>query len=291
VIWHNNRPAFVSYRSASGWHAPVRVSGAETTGTAIGSDITSNAAGHVFAVWPDTGSKGLFFVKSTDGGETFSPPLLIHKTFAKFQISVPGFAKRSALVGASIAAFGNNVYVSWLDLSGDDGCKTPGSEPGGNIDSDCTSRVWFATSADGGQTWTEPTKINPKAGRSDQFNQRLAMDPETGVLGIVYYNSGTGADRKRTNLMFQFSTDAGKTWSNPTKVTTATTDETTVEADNGNQYGDYNGLSVAKGIFFPTWTDRRDDKSEAIFTARITLKQNGLGALEAVLAPAGPAPR
>jgi BNR/Asp-box repeat len=285
VIWHNGAPAYVSYRTAAGWHAPIRLSGAETTGTAIGSDITTNASGNVFAVWPDTGSKSLFFAKSTDGGNNFtSPPGLIARTLATFQISVPAFAKRSALVGVSIAALNNNVYVSWLDLSGDDGCKTPGSEPAGNVDSDCKSRVWFARSTDGGQTWSEPAQINPGSSRTDQFSQKLAVDPETGVLGIVYYSTGTGPDRNKTNLMFQFSTDGGKTWSKqPTQITTATTDETTVEADNGNQYGDYNGLSVVKGIFFPSWTDRRDNGSESIFTAKITVRQSSPGVFEAVL--------
>jgi hypothetical protein len=288
VIWHNGRPAQVSYRNNVGWHAPIRVSGAETTGTAIGSDITTNAAGDVFAVWPDTGSKSLFFVKSTDGGNTFSAPLLIARTFATFQISVPAFAKRAALVGVSIAAFNNNVYASWVDLSGEDGCKTPNNEPAENVDSDCKSRVWFASSADGGRTWSTPAQINAEAGRTDQFNHRLAVDPETGFLGIIYYSAGTGPDRKKTNLLFQFSTDAGKTWNKPpTKVTTATTDETTVDADAGNQYGDYNGLSVVKGMFFPCWTDRRDNGSESIFTAKITLKQSSPGVFEAVVQAGG----
>jgi hypothetical protein len=287
VIWHNGRPAFVSFRNNQGWHAPIRVSGAETTGTAIGSDITTNAAGHVFAVWPDTGSRGLYFVKSTDGGNTFSSPLLIGKTFATFQINVPAFAKRAALVGVSIGAFGNNVYVSWVDLSGEDGCRTPGSEPRENAGSNCKSRIWFASSTDGGQSWSTPAHINAEADRTDQFNQRLAVDPDTGHMGIIYYNTGTGGDRKKTNLMFQFSTDAGKTWSKPTKVTTAMTDETTVDADNGNQYGDYNGLSVVRGVFFPCWTDRRDNGSEEIYTAKITLKQTSPTAFEAVVVAGG----
>jgi hypothetical protein len=285
VIWHNGRPSFVSFRNASGWHAPIQISHSETTGTAIGSDITTNAAGTVFAVWPDTGSKRIFFSKSTDGGETFSAvPVLIAKTSATFQISVPAMAKRAALVGVSIAAFGNNVYVSWVDLSGDEGCTTPPSEPGTNVNSNCTSRVWFARSTDGGQTWSHPAKVNPGVARTDQFNHRLSIDPETGVLGIVYYNTGTGAARKKTNLVFQVSSDAGQTWSSPpTQVTTATTDETTVDADSGNQYGDYNGLSAAKGVFVPCWTDRRDGRTEAIFTARITLKAAAAGGLEPVL--------
>jgi hypothetical protein len=288
VIWHNGAPAFVSFRNAAGWHAPLQVSHAETTGTAIGSDITTDSAGTVFAVWPDTGSKSIFFAKSTDGGTTFSTPRLVAKTFAMFQITLPAIAKRAALVGASIAAFNNNVYVSWVDLSGENGCNAPNNEPGVNVNSNCTSRIWFARSADGGQTWSQPVKVNPTADKSDQFNHKLAVDPETGVLGLGYYGTGTGANRIKTDFIFQCSSDGGQTWSTPgTKVTTVSTDETTVDADRGNQYGDYNGLSVSKGVFFPCWTDRRDDGAEAIFTARITLRQNAQGVLEPNVA-AGP---
>ena len=176
--------------------------------------------------------------------------------------------------------------MSWVDLSGDEGCKTPQSEPGTDVNSACTSRIWFARSTDGGQTWSKPAKVNPGAARTDQFNHRLSIDPETGVLGIVYYSTGTGGDRKKTNLVFQFSSDGGQTWSSPTKVATAMTDETTVDADRGNQYGDYNGLSAAKGVFVPCWTDRRDDGAEAIFAARITMKATADGGLEPVLAVA-----
>jgi hypothetical protein len=62
------------------------------------------------------------------------------------------------------------------------------------------------------------------------------------------------------------------------------TDETTTGADTGNQYGDYNGMSVAKGLFFPSWTDRRDNKAEAIFTAQITVTKNDAGAVTATFA-------
>src|SRR4051794_2111828 len=283
VVWHNGRPAFIGRRTAAGWDAPLRVSGLETTGTAIGSSISTNEAGNVFAVWPDTGSRNLFFVKSIDGGSTFSSPLRITKTLATFQISVPAFAQRAALVGTSIAASKNDIYVSWIDLSGDNGCTRPENEPAEDIDSTCKSRVWLIHSSDGSNKWSEPMQINPETDRTDQFNQALAVDPDTGIIGAIYYNTGTMADRKKTNLMFQFSSDRGQTWSKPTKVTSATTDETVVDADNGNQYGDYNGLSVVKGVFSPCWTDRRDNGAESIFTAKIELKQNSPGVFEAVL--------
>jgi hypothetical protein len=292
VIWHNNRPAFVNRRVPNGpnpgWQSPLPVSGNETAGTAIGSDITTNSAGHVFAVWPDTGSQKLFFVKSTNGGQNYDPPKEIGKTIGSFQIRVPAFAERAALVGVSIAAFRDanrdDVYVSWVDLSGQDGCTSPDDEPGNNVKSKCKSRIWFIRGTNGGAQWGEPKRVNDAAELSDQFNQKLTVDPETGVLGIVYYNSGVGTNRKKTDLVFQFSSDHGETWSKPTPVTSAMTDETTVSADAGNQYGDYNGLSVVKGAFFPCWTDRRDNKAECIMTAKITVTKTAAGTFEATLA-------
>jgi hypothetical protein len=190
AIWHNGRPAFVNRRTSTGWQAPHQVSGAETTGTAIGADITTNSAGDVFAVWPDTGSQKLYFVKSTDGGGSYSTPTAIAKTFGSFQIRVPAFSQRAALVGVSLAAFRNDtrndVYVSWVDLSGEPGCETPASEPGDDVNSACKSRVYFMRSTNGGADWEQPQRLNDAADKSDQFNQKLTVDPETGILGIVY---------------------------------------------------------------------------------------------------------
>jgi hypothetical protein len=293
VIWHNGRPAFAGLRTKQAWQPPIQLSGSETTGTAIGSDITTNGNGDVFAVWPDTGSRNIFIAASKDGGKSYSAPRRIAQTIAAFQMVVPAFAERGALVGVSIAAFKNDsrndVYVSWNDLSGDAGCKTASSEPGRDVNSQCTSRIWFSRSADGGATWETPRKVGPEPNACDQFNQRLAVDPETGQLGLVYYQTGLKEERKKTDLMFQFSSDNGKTWNDrATKITTVSTDETSAGADSGNQYGDYNGLSVRQGVFFPCWTDRRDGKGESVFTAKITLAQNAAGAFEANL-QSGPA--
>jgi hypothetical protein len=278
LIWHNANPAFVNRRTAGGFGAPLQVSGAETTGTAIGSDITTNWAGDVFAVWPDTGSQKLFFVKSDNGGQSYSSPQQVGnvKTFGSFQVRVPAFAQRGALIGVSIGAFRddsrNDLYVSWMDLSGEPGCDTPESEPGEDVQSSCKTRVFFVRSEDGGVNWGPPEKINDdEQKKSDQFNQKLVVDPATGSIGIVYYQTGTDANRKKTDLVFQFSTDYGKSFGKPLRVSTETTDETAAGADTGNQYGDYNGLSVLNGEFFPSWTDRRDNKAEAIFTSKIAL--------------------
>ncbi len=282
VIWHNNAPAFVGRRSATGWQAPIQVSGPETTGTSIGSDITTNSSGDVFVVWPDTGSQTLFIAKSVDGAASFSKPTSIAKTFGSFQIRVPSFAGRAALIGASIASFRdttrNDVYISWTDLSGGNNCNSPDSEPFDDTSSSCKSRIWVTRSVDGGVTWDQPQKVNDQTSLSDQFNQKLAVDPTTGVLGISYYDTSADNGRKKTDLVFQASVDKGEHWSPPvTTVTSAMTDETTGSADAGNQYGDYNGLSVVNGVFFPCWTDRRSNQSEEIFSARISVLKDAGG--------------
>jgi hypothetical protein len=293
VIWHNNSPAIINRRTTDGWQVPQQVSGDETTGVSIGSDITTNASGTVFAVWPDTGSQQLFLVRSTDGGTNWSsPPVSVAKTFGSFQISVPAFASRMALIGASIAAYDgngrNDVYVTWVDLSGDSGCDSPDEQPGDDAGSNCKSRVWFARSTDGGLTWTEQKKqLNPGPARNDQFNQKLRVDPTSGTLGIVYYDTAADSGRKKANLVFQASVDNGTTWSSPIKVTSKQSDETDASADSGNQYGDYNGMSVAGNAFFPSWTDHRDNNPEAVYTAKITVPNSAGGPPQPVIEAIG----
>jgi hypothetical protein len=85
----------------------------------------------------------------------------------------------------------------------------------------------------------------------------------------MYYDTVGDATRKKTNVFYQSSSDGGVTWSAPLKVSTAATDETIAGADSGNQYGDYNGLSGYLGKFFPSWTDRRNNAKEEIWTAPI----------------------
>ena len=123
---------------------------------------------------------------------------------------------------------------------------------------------------DGGATWSAPVKINNQASLNDQFNQWLAVDETTGLIGIMYYDTVGDSGRKKTDVWYQSSPDDGASWSAAQKVTTAMTDETISGADSGNQYGDYNGLTGYANMFFPSWTDRRNLAREEIWTSKIT---------------------
>jgi hypothetical protein len=272
VTWHKG-PAYIARRTAKGWQTPLRLSGSETSGTAIGGDVKTNSAGEVFAFWPSTGNSSLFLAKSGNGGASFAKPLRLAKTYGSYDIGVPSFAVRRALIYVTAAAYKASnldmVYAAWTDLSGESLCTTPRDEPDINSASTCKTRIWFSRSSDGGAHWSAPLRLNHQSSKNDQYNPWMAVDETSGTLSIVYYDTVADAKRLKTDLWYQFSTDQGATWSAAKKVTTAMTDETAPSADSSNQYGDYNGLAVYNGVAFPVWTDRRNNTREQIWTARI----------------------
>ena len=274
VIWHNGLPAFINRRTGptGSWQTAIQVSGAESTGTAIGGDVKTNANGDVFGFWPTTSNRKIFVVKSTNGGVSYGTPVQIGSTFGGFDIGVPSFNSRRALIyvsgGAYRTAAKNLVYATWTDLTGAAGCTAAGNEPGSNAASTCKTRIWFSRSTDGGATWAPAVMINNQASLNDQYNQWMVVDETTGALGLMYYDTVADPARKKTDVYYQSSFDDGVTWFAPVKVTSSQTDES-VGGDQGNQYGDYNGLSGIAGQFFPSWTDRRGGGNEEIWTAKI----------------------
>jgi hypothetical protein len=271
VIWHNGAFIYVNHRTGpnGAWGEPVRVSAGETV-YGIGSDIKTNAAGTVFAFWPDPALRRVFFSRSTNGGASFSKPLRIATTFDAFVMPIPAQVRRGAPLYVSGAAYQsgkkNLVYAVWTDLTGARGCRSASDEPFTNAASICKTRVWFTRSTDGGLRWSKPRMINNQAAKNDQFMPALLVDDTTGALHLIYYDT-TGEPRTNVNVWYQSSFNDGVTWSAPFRVTTTPSDG--AGSFTGFQFGDYNALSGIAGTFFPSWTDRRSGVKEEIWTARI----------------------
>ncbi|MEA2603680.1 MAG: serine protease [Acidobacteriota bacterium] len=267
AIWHNSGPVYVNRRRPGGaWDKPVLVSGKQT-GTGIGGDIKTNAAGVVYALWPNTVSRRIQMVRSTNGGGTWSLPAVVAPTIDAFDIGIPAQSRRRVLLYVSAGAYrrgaGDFVYAAWTDLSSNS-CTTGGTAPPALA---CKTRVWFTRSTDGGRTWELPRKVSDLTAVDDQFNQALVVDEATGALALVYYDTAGDPGRRKAHLWYQSSYDDGVTWTKPFQVTTASSDESAAGAEYGNQFGDYNGLTGWAGTFFPSWTDRRNGGKEEIWTA------------------------
>lgn len=271
VVWHNGAQIFVNRRRGSDgtWGQPLRVSGSET-GFGIGNDIRTNSAGEVFAFWPDIARRKIFVSRSTNGGTSFLAPVTIASTFDAFGISIPAQSRRFASIYVSGGAFGGGkkglVYAVWTDLTGSTGCKTANDEPEENVDSSCKSRIWFSRSTNGGARWQKAVMINNPATKNDQFMPALVVDEASGMLALIYYDT-VGGERTTVNVWYQSSSNQGKAWSAPLRLSSATSD---VSDYDGFQFGDYNSLSGIAGTFFPSWTDRRTVGLTGIWTTKIT---------------------
>jgi hypothetical protein len=284
ALWWNSGPTYIARRAGTSgsWQAPQQVSGSETTGGSDGGDIKTNTFGDAFAFWPSEGSRELYVAKSTDGGVNWGSPVKIAGTFGSFLLDIPAQntrvtsgGSRGALLyvsgGAYRTATEDRVYACWADLAGGTGCKVPSDQPVADVTSSCKTRIWFAISTDGGAHWGTPQKINDQAGKNDQFFPRLAVDETSGDLVVVYYDTVSDPGRLKTDIWTQTSSDGGATWTPAQKVTTQQTDEATANSDNGNQYGDYIGLTGYSGQFFACWTDRRSGTLEEIWGSPVVV--------------------
>ena len=243
---------------------------------AIGADLTTGPSGELYVAWPDVSSGTIKVRKSTDGSATFGPVRTITTTHDQYEVSVPAMCSRNVLiyvvVGVDRSSGPNrgNVYAAWDDRDGsvaDPGCTGQTSPSNANI--------YFSRSTNGGTTWSaNPQVLGANPARTDQFNPWMDVDPSSGQIHAVYYDTRDDNTRRTARLYFIWSDDGGQHWKDERQIADAPTDETAAGADEGNQFGDYNGLAVYSSIAHPTWTDRRNGVpggKEQIYSARITV--------------------
>jgi hypothetical protein len=248
------------------WSRPASLS----TDSAIGVHLATGPQGELYIGWPDVTSRNIFVRRSADGGKTFGPAQKIAQTSAAYEITIPPMCRRNALIYLSLgvdrstSSRKGRVYAAWTDLDGQ-------GQPGCNGNSGSTTgnaSIHLSYSNNGGTTWSSPRPVGPAKAHVDHFNQWLDVDPEDGSLYVLYYSTSGDNSRHSTNVYLAKSSDGQDTWSE-TKLSSASTDETESTADQGNQYGDYNGLVAYKTVVHGTWTDRRTGvpgSKEQIFT-------------------------
>ncbi|MFP4469384.1 MAG: T9SS type A sorting domain-containing protein [Bacteroidales bacterium] len=239
--------------SGESWSPALRIN--EVDGNCEDSDNTVEGAvpavgpnGEIYVSW--AGPAGLVFDKSFDQGETW----LEHDIFVSdlpggWDIDVPGIMRCNGFpVTVCDTSGGPNhgtIYINWSD------------QRNGTDDTD----VWLVKSTDGGETWSQPKRVNDDPPGSHQFFTWMALDQVTGYLHFVFYDRRNYAD-KNTDVYMARSTDGGETFENY-KVS----DEPFIPTSNVF-FGDYNNIVAHNNVIRPIWT-RLHNGSLSVWTAII----------------------
>ena len=222
----------------------------DSSKTLMGAMPAVGPKGEVYAVW--AGPKGLAFVKSTDGGWTFGTEKILTDTPGGWDFNVKGIFRCNGLptigVDVSDGKHRGAIHVNWADLR--------------NGDPD----IFLISSADGGETWTKPLRVNddPKSNRKDQFFAWMAVDPVDGSVNIVFFDR-RDTEGTLTGLTMARSIDGGKTFVNH-KI-----NQPPFECDKKAFFGDYIGIDAFAGRVVAAYQHFADKKlvlSAAIFDFR-----------------------
>lgn len=218
--------------------------------------------GDVYVAWHDFISDTINIARSTDQGRHFSPPVVVghHMRVPNQPYTVPAQPNRGILLYPVVGCDpSGNIYVTWTDIA-----------DGANPESKDTD-IFLRKSTDHGLTWnalgTTRKRVNGDSSGATQFNPAMAIDPTDGSINISYYDTRADGTQQKTQYFLSRSTDGGQNFSD-IQVSTAQSNESGGNTNQGNDYGDYSGVAATGGVVFPAWTDTRAN-SENIFTARV----------------------
>lgn len=242
----------------------------------IGSDITTDEQGRIYYVYPSltTNSAEIRVLRSTDGGATFTPSVQVYDLWGRFDFSIPSMETRRAFiyVAADVDMSGGpndgRVYVAFTD-------KHPSSPPedGGTA---AQNHGWIrvAYSDNQGATWQVATTPHSEADIAtvDRYHPWLDVD-DNGVVHIAFYDTRNSVNRTGVDYYYAFSADGGTTWIEETRVS----DVTSVNINDQQEWGDYNGLSASVATTIAmTWTDNRNPGPvQASYVGRVTNVSTG----------------
>jgi hypothetical protein len=184
----------------------------------------------VFVAWTDvTDESDIFFIKSTDGGQSFTQPIKLND------------GNQPDGRSARIAVSGSNVYVVWQDFS----CCPSG------FDSD----IFFAVSTDDGTTFSNPINVDNTPGT-------LARNPAITAVGDAVHLVWPDCDLGGTNckIIYIKSTNAGDSFADPITLSASDSALPDIKASNDKVYVVYGKVSsvnniIVREIFLQKSTD------------------------------------
>lgn len=243
------------------WSTPRVIVGQASQNQTIGNQIVvdrqSGALYNFFNLIRNASNSGgqrglsVAFVKSTDGGQTWTKPSVIAamKTVGvsdpnnlnPYTNAPPAPSRTGDIIPEpAINPATGQLYVVWQDARWNDSTN---------------DEVAISTSSDGGSSWSSPAPVN------DHIAGQPAFDPSVyvngaGVVGVSYFQwQATLAGNEPTKVLIRHSTAPGDSTAGPTFDGPASLDgpfnNLAAPVARGYFLGDYQGLAANSDGFIP----------------------------------------
>jgi hypothetical protein len=212
----------------------------QSTGNIIhGTAITTSTTGLVHVPYNlDSQNNQLRYLRSKDNGVTYAEPRDLIEDMGRFCFSCT--PRMHPIVGAGSDPTGKFVAITWTSRM-----------TGGEGDDD----VWLLYSKDGGDTWTDPIRVNDNTSPSRQFESWVGVDAQ-GWVHVAWTDFRNG----NNDTYYARSADPTEGFEPNIQVTDG---EGTTNVD---FLGDYKGLVVQGSDVLIVWQDTRDDSGDIYFS-------------------------
>ncbi len=252
---------------ASAYSEPKAIS---HSGDMRGPSIATGPNGELYAAWFGIGHpRVVLFNASTDGGETFLPPVAAPSTDIRIHefvgslsapdaaILINGVQRMNSfpVIDADRSSGPNRgmIYVAWAESTN-------------GIDADIFAES--LTPPNGGRPIiSSPVRVNNDAGLTDQFFPWLSVDSVSGAVELAFYDRRDDTSMVLINMYLARSTDGGNSFGENTRISSAPSDpriQANVTGSNGSPigFGDYVGMVAAGGKAHIMWADTRRGQQE-----------------------------
>ncbi|MBL6447173.1 exo-alpha-sialidase [Fulvivirga sp. 29W222] len=235
------------------WSDPIKIN--QLQGDCVDDDNTVEGAvpavgplGQLYVAWSYGGK--IYLDRSLDKGKNWlRNDIVVTEQPGGWSLNIPGLNRTNGMP-VLICDNSNSQYRGFLYLNWSD-------QRNGEDDTD----IWFMKSANHGDTWSTPVRVNDDAPGKHQFLSWMTMDETSGFIYIVYYDRREHDDLQ-TDVYLAYSTDGGNSFTNK-KIS-----EKPFSPDEENFFGDYTNIAAHDGRIVPMWT-RMDDGQTSIITTVI----------------------
>lgn len=237
---------------AVSWSVPIVIS--DTEGDCLDNDNTMEGAvpavgnnGEVYVAW--SGPEGIYFDKSSNGGESFGTDKIISDMPGGWDIDIPGINRCNGMpftvCDNSNLDYSGNIYVMWSD------------QRNGSNDTD----IFLIKSEDEGDTWSDKIRVNSDNSITHQFFPNIVVDPVSGIIYIVYYDRSntTGLE---TDVWMARSDNGAESFTNFKISSLGFTPRDDIF------FGDYIDIDAYNGIIYAAWM-RMDSDKMSILCAKV----------------------